>query len=581
MTFRAKPVAKRSSRSSREHDNRRSLYMNIGFGLVVAGAVAILLIGAGATWWADANGQVASVNGTSITRSDYRTRYKIEAWRMDQAMGRLRDEFNAGRLTQAERDSGIAAIERQKQTLSTIALERLVDAQLQRQLADEQGVTVSEADIDQRLVDEATSTEQRHVWVIEVKPEISEGATEPTDAQVSAAKAKAEAAAADLKAGKAWEDVAKAVSTASSSAQGGDVGWVGTESRLDPALHAALLTAAVNTPTAILEGEDGTFRIGRVSEIAPETVDPDYAQKLADAGIAMSDYRFAAAADLRREKLSAAITAGVVDTATPQRRVSEIYVAEAQGVGEQVKTTHILFSPNDTSDQAALEALADDDPAWDKARADAQAAYDKLKTFVGKPELETEFTSLARAESDEPGADTSGGDLPWFTRDQLDRGYGDAIFATGLKKGDLLGPVRSQFGWHVILFEDRRADPQSRIDTAKIRAEQAGGDFAAIAREVSEGAEASKGGELGWVARLQLDKALEDAIFAAPVGRTSEVVSVDGDGQYLFKIWEEQTRKPDGTQADELRDTAFQNWYAEKKDAAAITREPELPTVTS
>jgi len=581
MTFRAKPVAKRSNRPSREQQNRRSLYMNIGFGLVVVAAIAILVIGAGATWYADAYGQVASVDGVSISRTDYRARYKIEAWRYDQAEARLRDEFNAGRLTQSERDSGISAIESQKQSLSAIVMERLVDAELQRQLADEQGLTIAEADIDARLVEEATRAEQRHLWVIEVAPEISAGATEPTAAQVAAAKATADTAAADLASGKAWEDVAKAVSTASSAAQGGDLGWATSETTLDEELRRALFAASVDTPTVVIEGSDGTFRIGRVSEIAPATVDEEYEQKVADAGISMSDYRVAVAADIRRQKLDDAITAGVVDAATPQRRVSEIYVAEAQGVGDQVKVRHILFAPNDNVDQAALQALAEDDPAWDQAKADAQVAYDKLKPSVGTPELDTEFEALAKAESDEPGADTSGGDLPYFTRDQLDSGFGDAIFAPGLKAGDLLGPVRSQFGWHVILFEDRKADPQGRIDTAKIRAEQAGGDFAAIAREVSEGPEATTGGDIGWVARLQLDKALEDAIFATPVGKTSDVVSVSGDGLYLFKVTEEQTRKPDADQAQGLRDTAFQNWYTQQKDAADITRETDLPQVTA
>jgi parvulin-like peptidyl-prolyl isomerase len=580
MTFRAKPVSKRSSRPSREQQSRRSLYMNIGFGLVVVAAVVILVIGAGATWYADAYGQVASVNGTSISRNDYRTRYKIESWRYDQAEARLRDEFNAGRLTQSERDSGISAIESQKQSLSTIVLERLVDAELQKQLAGAEGITVTDADVDARLVEEATRKEQRHLWVIEVKPEVSAGASEPTAEQVAAAKAKADAAAADLASGKAWEDVAKAASTGSSSSQGGDLGWATADTTLDPALRDALFAAAVDAPTAVIEGADGTFRIGRVSEIVPETVDTEYEQKLKDAGISMGDYRVAAAADIRRQRLDDTITAGVVDTATVQRRVSEIYVAESQGAGEEVKVRHILYSPNDTTDQAALDALAPDDPAWAKAEADAQAAYDKLKPFVGTPELATEFEALAKAESDEPGAATSGGELPYFTRDQVDRGFGDAIFAPGLKPGDLLGPVRSQFGYHVILFEDSRPDPQSRIDTAKIRADQAGGDFAAIAREVSEGAEASQGGDIGWVAKLQLDKTLEDAIFATPVGKTSDVISISGDGMYLFKVWEEQTRKPDAEQATKLESTAFQNWYTEKKGAADITRETDLPQVT-
>ena len=48
MTFRAKPVVKRSHKPAWESQDRRNLYLNIGFGVVVALAVLILLIAAGA-----------------------------------------------------------------------------------------------------------------------------------------------------------------------------------------------------------------------------------------------------------------------------------------------------------------------------------------------------------------------------------------------------------------------------------------------------------------------------------------------------------------------------------------------------
>ncbi len=35
MTFRAKPVAKRSQRPTWEQQGRRNVYLNIGFGLIV------------------------------------------------------------------------------------------------------------------------------------------------------------------------------------------------------------------------------------------------------------------------------------------------------------------------------------------------------------------------------------------------------------------------------------------------------------------------------------------------------------------------------------------------------------------
>ena len=45
-----------------------------------------------------------------------------------------------------------------------------------------QGVTVTPADVDARLTEEATTPELRHAWVIAVKPALEEGKSEPTDA---------------------------------------------------------------------------------------------------------------------------------------------------------------------------------------------------------------------------------------------------------------------------------------------------------------------------------------------------------------------------------------------------------------
>jgi parvulin-like peptidyl-prolyl isomerase len=568
MTFRAKPVAKRSTRSHRDERGRRNLYMNIGFVAVILAAVAILVAGAGVTWYADAYGSVASVDGVSISRNDYRTRYEIESWRFRQAEARLRDEFNAGRITQAERDSGISAIDSQRQQLSALVLERLVDAKLQERLFTEQGLTLTDGDIDGRLRDEATRG-QRHLWVIgQPGCPMAPPSRPPTRSPRQAGRHRAQ--------GPRRRQDRGGPPTVSRAPRRRAAAWVGAAPRRTRGAPA-LRGASTLRPTS--SRADG-IRIG-ASAIAPR---PSIRLR-AEAGrrghragrLPGRDGR----RPVRRRMLDDKVTAGIVDTPTAQRRVSQIYVAEATGTGDQVDTRHILYSPNDSADQADLEALPTDDPAWDKAKADAQAAYDKLKAFEGKPEMAAEFEKLAKAESDEPGADTSGGDLPPFTRDQLDRGFGDAIFAPDISEGQLLGPVRSQFGWHVILWEGREADPQSRIDTAKIRAGQAGGDFAQIAREVSEGPEAGGGGELGWVARLQLDRALEDAIFATPVGEVSDVISVSGDGMYLFKVWEEQTRKPDGSQAEDLRDGAFSNWYAEAKAAADIVRETDLPQVES
>jgi parvulin-like peptidyl-prolyl isomerase len=570
MTFRARPAGDRQRRSSLDAGSRRSLYINIGFAAVIAASFGILILAAVASWWGDHFAAVATVNGTTITKDDYRERLAVEDFRLDQQESRVRDDLNAGRLTDVQANQQLSFIEQQRQQVSSLALERLIDAQIQGELAVEEGVEVTAADVDAQLTTEATLPEQRQVWMIEVRPEVSDGSTEPTAEQRAAAKAEADKALSDIKGGSSFEEVARQVSDHSSSEQGGDLGWIKASNALDPAFGEAVFAAAVDAPTDVVEGDDGVYRIGRVSEIAPETVDDTYESRITSAGISMDSYRKAITADVTRQKLDDKVTAAVVSTPSVQRRVSEIYVAETQGTGDEVMTSHILYSPNDDPGNAA--SVADDDPAWAQAEADAKAAYDKLLPLVGTPEMETAFADLAREESDDTGSGASGGQLPFYTQDQVDRAFGDAIFDPKLQPGDLLEPVKSSFGWHVILFGERRAPAQERITGAQLEAAAPGADFAAIARERSEGPTAADGGDLGWVARLQLQKELEDPIFAAPVGGLTDVVDVPGDGFYLFKILAEETRLPEGDQLTNLENTAFSTWYGEKKAAATIER---------
>ena len=78
-----------------------------------------------------------------------------------------------------------------------------------RPLAVVEGVSVATDEIDARLTKEATTPEERHAWLIEVKPVVDLANVAPTATQKADAKAKADAALKDLQSGKAWEDVAK------------------------------------------------------------------------------------------------------------------------------------------------------------------------------------------------------------------------------------------------------------------------------------------------------------------------------------------------------------------------------------
>ncbi len=74
MTFRAKPVVKRAHRSSWEGQDRRNLFLNIGFGLIVILAVGILVVAAGVTYYNDHLAPVGSINGQSVSKDEYRDR---------------------------------------------------------------------------------------------------------------------------------------------------------------------------------------------------------------------------------------------------------------------------------------------------------------------------------------------------------------------------------------------------------------------------------------------------------------------------------------------------------------------------
>jgi parvulin-like peptidyl-prolyl isomerase len=573
MTFRAKPVVKRTHRPAWEAQDRRNFYLNLGFGLIVILAVAILAIAAGVTYYNDHLVSVGSVDGQSISKDELGDRVAVDAWRLDESDRRIQTAVVAGQVTAAQATTQKDSNTQQRNQIAALSLERIIDSKLQAKLATGEGVSVAPQDVDAQLVVEATTPEARHAWVIEVAPATDPGAVSPTAAQIAAAKAKADQALADITGGKKWEDVAKTVSTdAATATQAGDLGWIGAnDATADEAFVKAVFAAPVNTPTAVVVGSDGIFRIGRATEVVASSVDTAYQSKIQNDGVNLDRYRAVVAADVLHQKLQDKVVADVT-AAGPQRRVSEIFVSEAAANlgADAVKVRHILYSPN--GDPSAASTLAATDPAWEAAHAKALATYLRLKT---NPNL---FDSVARSESDESsarGATGSGGKLPYFdSKSTVDAAFRAAIVLPGLKDGDILEPVKSAFGWHIIQIMYHPTD-QAHMGALKDGADK-GADFAILARDNSVAPSAGTGGDLGWVAKGQLDDKLTAAIFATPIGKTSDVVTIAGDGTYLFKVAAEETRTPEGRQLDQLKATAFSKYYDAKKTAAVITRDPSI-----
>jgi parvulin-like peptidyl-prolyl isomerase len=86
---------------------------------------------------------------------------------------------------------------------------------------------------------------------------------------------------------------------------------------------------------------------------------------------------------------------------------------------------------------------------------DSRALREKAEKLLQRARAGEDFAALAREASDDPGSKTQGGSLGWFGRGMMVKPFEDATFA--LKPGELSVVVESQFGYHVIKLEERRA----------------------------------------------------------------------------------------------------------------------------
>ena len=117
---------------------------------------------------------------------------------------------------------------------------------------------------------------------------------------------------------------------------------------------------------------------------------------------------------------------------------------------ERVRASHILLS---VGQDATPEAVI----AKEK---EAQAVLARVK----KGE---DFNAVAKEVSQDPSAKENGGDLDFFTRDQMVPEFSEVAFK--LKKDEISEPVRSQFGYHIIKVTDKKAPEAVALAEAKPR----------------------------------------------------------------------------------------------------------------
>ena len=178
------------------------------------------------------------------------------------------------------------------------------------------------------------------------------------------------------------------------------------------AVYPSLLTRAIDSKLVTLEGRRAGF-----------SKDPDVKKRLLD---------------VEDQIISEIFLTKTIGSQVTEEALQKIYseTKSEMASGDQIKARHILLN----SEEKAME-------------------------IIKKLQAGGEFAKLASEYSTGPSA-ASGGDLGWFGEGQMVPEFSKAAFA--LNPGDIVTkPVKTQFGWHIILVEDRKVSAPPSFDEAK------------------------------------------------------------------------------------------------------------------
>ncbi len=137
---------------------------------------------------------------------------------------------------------------------------------------------------------------------------------------------------------------------------------------------------------------------------------------------------------------------------------------------EKVRASHILISANpyeigEEIKSKSKKEISEDElkTKVEKIMAEKQAKAEKVLKEVKADK--TKFAQLAKKYSDDPGSAKQGGDLGFFAKDQMVPEFANVAFSA--KPDTVSDLVKSQFGYHIIYVQDRRAAGITPFEKAK------------------------------------------------------------------------------------------------------------------
>ena len=229
---------------------------------------------------------------------------------------------------------------------------------------------------------------------------------------------------------------------------------------------------------------------------------------------------------------------------------------------------------------------------------DEAAALTKTEDLLMRIRSGDSFEALAGELSMDGGTSAQGGDLGVLTETQLPDALGAAIFS--MQEGDLEGPVRSDFGFHIVRLDDILERGPLSLDQVRgellteLRDREAESLYIDLERRLSDALfdmtdmqaiAAAVGVEIGTIEgfgrsggepfgsnQAAIDAVFDDAVLNG--GQISEVIEIDVNGAAIFRVGQ---HNPATRQAlEDVRDDMEAVLRSQKADHILVERAEQI-----